>query len=50
MMGVDATPRTEVVLSGHGVEPVDSEQLLTLDDAQASQRNGAHNRALSAAH
>ncbi len=50
MVGVDATPGAEVVLRRHGVEFVDREQFMTLENAQSFDRDGAHDRALSSTH
>jgi hypothetical protein len=50
VVGLDAAAGTEIVFGRHRVEAIDGEQLLALDDSQAFQWNGAHDRAFSAAH
>ena len=49
-MSIDAAFRAEVVLGGHSVKPIGSEEILAFDDAQPLHRNSTHNRSFPAAH
>jgi hypothetical protein len=50
MMGIDAATGTEEVLCSLGVEAIDAQELLTLDNSEAIHRDGSHDSAFSAAH
>jgi hypothetical protein len=49
MMGVNAADGAEVMLRGHGVELVEPQRILALDDPDAGKRNRGDYRALSPA-
>jgi hypothetical protein len=50
MVGVDAAPGAEIVLGGHGIEPINREQFLAFENTQAIQWHSAHDRTLATAH
>jgi hypothetical protein len=47
---IDPTSRTEVVLRSVGFEAVDRQEILALDNTQAFERDGPHDRAFSPTH